>query len=136
MEEFGHVAELDVRFRDLDTMGHVNNALYITYLEQARAEYFSDVIDVPLADAEIVLARLAVEYEAPIDLNESVTVYSRVPTVSESSFPMEHAIRADGTLAATADSVIVPFDLDAGIARTVPPSWRNHICHHEDMDAN
>jgi acyl-CoA thioester hydrolase len=87
-----------------------------------------------LADAEIVLARLAVEYEAPIDLDESVTVYSRVPGVGESSFPMEHAIRTDGTLAATADSVIVPFDLDAGIVRTVPPSWHNHSRHYEGMN--
>lgn len=134
MEEFDHATELGVRFRDLDTMGHVNNALYVTYLEQARAEYFSDVIDVSLVDAEIVLARLTVEYESPIDLNESVTVYSRVPTVGESSFPMEHAIRADGTLAATADSVIVPFDLDAGSARTVPSSWCNHIRHYEGID--
>jgi len=39
-----YTTEIDVRFRDIDAMGHVNNAVYATYIEQARTEYFRDVL--------------------------------------------------------------------------------------------
>ena len=135
MDAYGHSTEIRVRFRDLDTNGHVNNALYATYLEQARAAYFADVIGVPLADAEIVLARLTIEFEAPIEFEDGVAVETRVPSVGDSSFPMEHVIRVDGALAATADSVVVPFDLDTGSARPVPSAWRERIRRHGDGDS-
>lgn len=134
MDEFDHTTELGVRFRDLDTMGHVNNAVYVSYLEQARAEYFEDIIGVPLADAEIVLAELAIEYEAPIALKDTVTVFTRVPELGESSFPMENVIKTDGDRAATAELTIVPFDLDTETPRPIPSMWREHIRQHENLD--
>lgn len=135
MDRFDHVTEFDVQFRDLDTNAHVNNAVYVSYLEQARAEYFADVIGVPLADAEIVLARLTIEYEAPIAFDETVTVYTRVPDLGTSSFPMENIIETDEGSAATAELTIVPFDLESDHARPIPQEWRDRIRAYEDLNA-
>ncbi|NIS30651.1 MAG: acyl-CoA thioesterase, partial [Actinobacteria bacterium] len=60
---------LPVRFRDLDPMGHVNNAVYATYLEHARARYFRDVVGEALPTADTVLVHLSVDYRAPIDMD-------------------------------------------------------------------
>lgn len=131
MDGYFHATELAPRFRDLDTNGHVNNAVYVSYLEQARSEYFDDVLDVPLADAEIVIVRLELEYVAPISLSDAVTVHTRVPDVGTSSFPMEHVVVANERRVATASVTIVPFDLDTESARPVPEEWRESIRRHE-----
>lgn len=53
---------IEVRFRDLDVMGHLNNAVYASYLEQARAEYFQSVLASPLDEVPTVLVHLEVDY--------------------------------------------------------------------------
>lgn len=52
-----YTADIPVRFRDLDPMKHVNNAVYATYLEQARALFYEDVVGVALSEIETVLYR-------------------------------------------------------------------------------
>ncbi|PSP16302.1 acyl-CoA thioesterase, partial [Halobacteriales archaeon QH_10_67_13] len=74
MPAFGHEVEVDVRYRDIDTMGHVNNAVYSTYLEQARIEYLEDVVGGDPLDVGAVLADLHVDFERPIRYGESVVV--------------------------------------------------------------
>lgn len=133
MDGYDHATEITIRFRDLDTNRHVNNAVYVSYLEQARADYFADVLDVPLADAEIALARLELNFEAPVSLGEVVTVYTRVPDLGGSSFRMEHAVETGDRLAATADSTVVPFDVESESARPLPDAWREAIRSHESL---
>ena len=43
-EKFKHRTKLDIRFVDIDAFGHVNNAHYLTYFEQARVRYFDDIM--------------------------------------------------------------------------------------------
>jgi len=131
MDGYDHETEIGTRFRDLDTNGHVNNAVYVSYLEQARAAYFADVIGVPLPDAGAVLAELSVTFEAPISLGDAVTVGTRVPAVGDGSVPIENAVHADGELAATAEMTLVPIDEETGDARPVPDRWRERIRRHE-----
>lgn len=134
MDEFNHATEIEVRFRDLDPMNHVNNAVYISYLEEGREKYFEDIIGTTLEDAEIVLAELSIEYDAPITLEESVTVHTRVPSLGDSSFRMENLIETGGGLAATAEMTIVPFDVETERSRPVPSAWRERIRSHENLD--
>lgn len=130
MDAYSHTTEIGTRFRDLDTNGHVNNAVYVSYLEQARSAYFDDVLGVPLADAEVVLVRLELEYEAPVALGDTVTVHTRVPEVGTSSFPMDHLVAVEDRRVATASATVVPFDVDTESARQVPEEWRDSIRRH------
>ena len=121
------VTELGVRFRDVDAMGHVNNAVYATYLEQARAEYFGEVVGRPLDDVGTVLVDLHVEYRRPIELaDDTVTVRLRVTDVGESSVETAYEVCAGGEVAATAETTQVVID-DDGRPRRVPAGWRERI---------
>ncbi|XVH31972.1 acyl-CoA thioesterase [Haloferacaceae archaeon DSL9] len=125
--------EVPVRFRDLDTMGHVNNAVYATYLEQARVDYFRDVIGEGLHEVNSVLATLSIEYRRPVQLADSVTVSIAVPQLGKSSIPMEYEIRAGGELAATAETVQVAVDPETERSRPIPASWRDRIREFEGL---
>ena len=121
-----YTVDIEVRFRDLDPMEHVNNALYVTYLEQARARFYEEVIGVPLAEINTVLADLQVSYEQAIDGVGSVRVGLRVGELGTSSIPMEYEIRApDGDPRyATASTVQVYFDPETGDSEPIPDRYR------------
>lgn len=125
--EFRYVAEVPVRFRDIDPMDHVNNALYVTYVEQARAEYYEDVIGLTLGEADTVLAHLEVDYVEPIELGDVVEVAMRTKELGESSIPMTYELRVDGDVVATAETVQVAFDRESGEPVPVPGEWRQRV---------
>ena len=122
-----YTTEIQVRFRDVDPIRHVNNALYVTYLEQARAAFYDDVVGVPLGEVDTVLAQLEVSYEEAIDDVDSVTVELSVGELGESSIPMEYEIRAGETRYATARTVQVYVDRETGASRRVPDGHRERL---------
>ena len=124
-----HVTPITVRFRDLDAMGHVNNAVYATYVEQARATYFREALDLALEDVQSVIATLSIDYRRPITSEQDVAVHLRIPELGESSVHMAYEIYADGEVAATADSVQVIVD-DDGTPRPIPATLRDRITAH------
>lgn len=126
-------SEVQVRFRDIDAMGHVNNAVYATYVEQARTEYFHRVLDTGLDAISTVLASLELSYERPILLEQSVTVTIDVPDLGRSSLPMEYEILADGERAATATSVQVFLDSETGEPSPIPERFRERITEFEEL---
>jgi acyl-CoA thioester hydrolase len=119
-----------VRFRDIDTMGHVNNAVYATYLEQARAEYYRQVIGTPLDEVPTVLAHLELDYRQPINLADDVIVAMRVTDLGESSLVMDYELRADSTVAATAETIQVVIDFETERSVPIPDEWRERIDQH------
>jgi acyl-CoA thioester hydrolase len=134
MTDYEYTTELDVRFRDLDAMGHVNNAVYATYLEQARADYYADVIDVSLSAVDTVLASLSIAYQRPVTAEETVTVAFGVGDLGESSIPMEYEVRTENGVAATAETVQIVFDRETGESRSIPQEWRDRITRYAQSD--
>lgn len=109
-------------------MDHVNNAVYATYLEQARAEFFRAMLDVSLTAVDTVLATLRIEYHGPIELGDTVTVALSIPELGDSSIPMEYEIRRDsGEVAATAETVQVYYDREAETSKPLPEEWRARL---------
>jgi acyl-CoA thioester hydrolase len=117
---------VDVRLSDTDAMGHVNNAVYLTYCEMARIRYWSDVTGEPLAarhhGAEsLILAEARITYRAQVFHTDVVTVDSRATRIGRSSFVLEHrltACEAGGhpRLVAISESVLVRYDYTVGRA--------------------
>jgi acyl-CoA thioester hydrolase len=110
---FPHVRRERVRFRDCDAMGHVNNAVYSTYLEEAR-------IDVIGGLDGFILARVEIDFRAELRAGEEIAVGTRVARVGTKSFDLEHEIRAGDRLVAEAKSVLVAYDY--GVNASVPLS--------------
>ncbi len=131
---FRHSTSLEVRWRDLDALGHVNNSVYLTYLEQARVHYLSDLglVSDGVDDIGMILAEVTCTYHAPLSLGEQVTVWTRVSELRNSSFIFEYRMEGgDGRLAATARSVQVCYDYRAGRSMPIPERWRATISAYE-----
>ncbi len=118
--DFAHRVEVDVRFADTDAMGHVNNAVYLTYCETARLRYWTAVTGEPVAarnhgSESLILAEARITYRAQAFHTDRVTVETRATRIGTSSFTLEHRLTAqapDGQprLIAVSDSVLVRYD--------------------------
>jgi len=117
---------LEVRFRDLDAMGHVNNAVFATYLEIARTRYWQ-ALGEPRFD--FILARLELDYRAPIDWGEAVEAWIGVTGFGRSSFVFTYRLvkPATGAVAAEGRSVQVWYDYGARRTQPVPDDVRARI---------
>ena len=121
---------LEVRFRDLDALGHVNNAAYLTYLESARLAYWLQVTGRSgLAALDMMLARAEVDYRSPVSLGDPLEVGVRCASMRRSSFVLEFEIvnRATGLLLAEARKVLVHYDHQARQSKPLPPAIREGL---------
>jgi acyl-CoA thioester hydrolase len=133
MSAFDYEIDVEVQFRDIDAMGHVNNATICSYLEQARVRYVEDVVGEGFMDVGIVIANLEIEFQRPINWGDDVTVAVRATDLSTSSIPLVYEVRVDGDVAATAETLLVTFDKEAGESRPMPDAWREAIAAHEGL---
>lgn len=129
MDERVYSYSTDVRYRDLDPRGHVNHAVYVSYMEQAKGAFFAEVVGVPLDEANTVVRSLDVDYERSIEGDQQVTVDLRVENVGETSFTISYRLSADGADVATAETVSVLLD-ETGTPRAIPDCWRRRIKEH------
>jgi acyl-CoA thioester hydrolase len=121
--------QVDVRFRDLDAMGHAHHTLPLIYLEEARAAYWRRVAGrTGLRDIDYVMAEVTVRFHRRIEWPSRLDVGLRVSRLGEKSFEMEFEIRGeDGELKANGRTVQVFFDYDAGASRPLPAELRGRI---------
>lgn len=107
---------IEVRFRDLDAMGHVNNAVTVTYLEVARTRFWLAHFRELIKDVEFpfVVARVVVDYKRPIRLGDAVEAELWVSHLGRSSFTLRYRLWASGALAGEAETVQVHYDYAAG----------------------
>jgi len=125
--------EIPVRFRDLDGIGHVNNAVFSTFLESARIRYwerlFPEVRAGDLSQVTMILARAEIDFRGQIAYGETVRIVTRCSRIGTKSFDLVYRIEsADGErLYAEARTVQAAFDY--GAQRTVPvsPDLRRRI---------
>lgn len=121
---------VEVRFRDLDALGHVNNAVYLTYLESARLAWWLEISGrTDLAGLDMILARVEVDYRSPASYGETLEVGVRCASLGRSSFVLESAIteRRTGRLVAEARKVLVHYDYQAGRSQPLPQELRQRI---------
>jgi acyl-CoA thioester hydrolase len=121
---------IEVRFRDLDAIGHVNNAVYLTYLEQARLAYWAELTGrVDLRSIDIILARVEIDYRSPVSLGESLDVAVRCVSLRRSSCTLALTLteRKSGRLVAEAQNVVVYYDYAAGRSLPIPETLRQRI---------
>jgi acyl-CoA thioester hydrolase len=133
-DEFRHRTRIDVRFRDVDAFGHVNNAVFLSYVEQARVRYLSEALGRPITLTDIsqlplILAHLAIDYRSPIFFGEQVDVATRVDWIGRTSFGMAHRLTAgaDAHVVAEVDSVLVSYDYTSARPMPVPADWRDRL---------
>lgn len=127
---------LEPRYRDVDPNGHVNHAVYATYMEEARAAYWRTVVGGPLSEAGVAIVSLEIDYLAELSLEDTVTVGMWIGELGESSIPQHYELQANGEIVATGTAVMVAFDRDSRASRPLPDSWRAAIEDHEEAHNN
>jgi acyl-CoA thioester hydrolase len=129
MNGFPFVANVDVRYADIDAMNHVNNAIYVTYLEAARTRLWRELIGFNggARDVPFVVARVTIDYRSPIALTDTVAVGIALSAIGRTSFTFEYRIEASGRCAAEAESVQVHYDYAAQRPSPIPAVMRERL---------
>jgi acyl-CoA thioester hydrolase len=134
---YRYSTRIDVRFRDCDPLGHVNNAVYATYFEVARFAYWREALGYTRADGfSFIMARVECNYRAQAHAGEALDVSVRVGRIGRSSFTFDYRVVAaeDGRLVADGSSVQVMFDYAAQQSRPVPDAFRARVSAFEQRD--
>jgi acyl-CoA thioester hydrolase len=130
--DFRYQHPIEVRFVDTDALGHVNNAVYLSYFEAARAGYYAVVAGAPFGTGEqagertFVIAEARVAYRAPAFFGETLVAGCRFAWASRSSFGLEYVVRAEASpvgparVVADGETVQVMFDLERQRVMRIP----------------
>ena len=134
---FYHLVE--VRYGDLDPQGHVNNAKYLTYMEQGRIFYLKHLKlweGSSFIDIGIIMADVHITFKKAIQFGDLVRVGVRIIRLGSKSMQSEYRIEdtRDGSELATGSSVLVAFDYRRGITVPIPDQWRTIITQFERME--
>ncbi|WP_026370772.1 acyl-CoA thioesterase [Kallotenue papyrolyticum] len=127
MPHYPYSLPITVAFRDLDALGHVNNAVYLTYFEHARIGYGLRLIGSDsLRDLAFIVAEATVTYLRPAYYGDELEVGARITEIGTKSFVMEYGLwrRADGELIARGRTVQVWYNYAAGRSERVPDAFR------------
>ncbi len=130
MDGYKLVSEAQVRFADTDALGHVNNAVYLNYLEIARVDYLQNVLGrMDVKDFGVILARAEVDYKSPAFHHETLLVGCRVESLGGSSINMTYRVedKKTGRLVASAKTVLVAYDYAAGRPVRIPQDAREKM---------
>src|SRR2546426_2856107 len=122
--------EITPRFRDIDSLGHVNNAVYLTYMEGARTKYYMKTANRKrLEELDFIFASAKIDYRSPILWGEVVVVRVWPTRIGNASFTLayEMRVKGDGRLVAEAESVQVAYDYAAKKSTPIPSAFRKAL---------
>jgi acyl-CoA thioester hydrolase len=129
--------EIPVAWGDMDSFGHVNNAIYLRWFESARIAYFERVAlmaEMASAGTGPILARATVDFRRPVTYPDRVTVSARVPELRTTSFSMSYRATSatlGDAVVAEGESVVVMIDYRSGEKRAVSEVLRARIAELE-----
>lgn len=130
-------AEIQVRFADCDIMGHVNNAVYLSYFEQARMHYFSGMVgdQWDWKKQGVILVKNEVEYLAPIFLHDTPKIKVLLESIGTKSFTLAYEVFVNGKIRSKGKSTLVCFDFYSQSTTEVFPEVREGLKMLEKCEA-
>lgn len=129
-----HLVPWQVTWRDLDAIGHVNNAVFFTYFEWGRTRYWLDLTgDLAPGDIAFIVARAECDFLGQLSLGEPIVIATRIAEMKNSSFLFEGEIRrASGEVAARGKVVAVHFSWERQSKMTIPDAMRRRIAEFQE----
>jgi acyl-CoA thioester hydrolase len=140
MSSFHYYHPIEVRYGDLDPQGHVNNAKYMTYMEQARISYVHELglwKGGSFDELGIILADMHITYLEPVVYGQPVRVGVRISRLGNKSLTMEHSLEdaKTGQELAKASTVLVAYDYKRKASIPIPTEWREKISRFETLSS-
>jgi acyl-CoA thioester hydrolase len=121
--------EITVLWGDMDALGHVNNAVYARWLEQARIEYFQKVGVLGSGGAGPILARQSIDFRSPVTYPDRIRIEVGVDRIGTTSLVLRYrgSSKARGGVVIEAESIIVLYDYSAGHKVPIDDALRERI---------
>lgn len=136
--EFRHSYPLQIRFNDIDTLGHVNNSIYFTFYDLGKSRYFEAVknCSIDWRRADVVIANINADFLSPIYPDEKISVETCTLEIGNRSFTLLQRLinMQTGEIKGICRTVMVGFDITAGISAPVSDEWKEAICRFEKAD--
>jgi acyl-CoA thioester hydrolase len=129
------LTHITIRFSDCDPMGHTNNAVYFTYMEQARVDFFRDFFVIPKNKPitptmfPFILAEISCKFLNPTYADQTLEIFLKVSHVGNSSFHFEYEMKdkASGEMVATGKSAQVWYDYKTGKSAKIPEDVKGRL---------
>lgn len=135
---FNHELSLQLRFNDIDSLGHVNNSVYFNFFDLGKVRYFEEVRNenIDWRKADIVVANINANFLAPVFLNEPIAVQTTVTEIGNKSFQVLQQIINASTrqVKCVCATVMVGFDIKTNTAKEISAEWKEAICRYEGRD--
>jgi acyl-CoA thioester hydrolase len=132
-KDYKHCTKIQVRYKDIDLQGHVNNANHLTYFETARVEYFKEVIKSRMdwMRTGMILARIEINYKLPVFLEDDVYCFTKLGKTGTKSFTLDSAIVKKTTLGmelcAEGKCVVVCYNYELNKTIEIPREWKEAV---------
>lgn len=129
MEDFQATVDCQVRFRDTDALGHVNNAVYLTWMELGRMAFTDAVLpEIDWTKTGFILAHVSIDYLEPVFLDDKVKVYMKAGKIGGKSVVLECLItktdKNGERPTAKGNNIIVAFDYEKNASVPIPEDWK------------
>lgn len=125
--EFYHSMPLQIRFNDIDMLGHLNNSVYLSFIDLAKAEYFTEVtgLKVTAGRINVVIVNINCDFFSPSYFNEPLAVATAVVSVSKRSFKMEQRVynSETGDVKCISRTVLAGFDPETATGAEIPEEY-------------
>jgi acyl-CoA thioester hydrolase len=121
--------QIQIRFADIDIMGHVNNSVYLSYFEMTRVHYFGQLLGSKWDYQKdgFLLARNEVDYLRPIYLTDQPTIEMKTEKIGNKSFVLSYKIWVDNEVCTQGQSVMVGFDSTINKSIPIPDKMRKAL---------
>lgn len=132
---YKNIIPIQVRFSDVDMMGHVSNTVYQTYYDSGKLNYFDQVTpDIDFINIGIVGASIHIEFLKPIFIKSRILVETRVSKIGNKSLTMEHRLVDELTneTLSTCKAVLVCFSVKEQKSIPVPQHWKENILAYDE----
>lgn len=132
---FKNILPIQVRFSDVDMMGHVSNTVYQNYYDSGKVNYFDQVIpDMDFVNIGVVGASVKIEYLEPIFMKTRILVETRVAALGNKSMTMEHRLVDEhtGEILSTCSVVLVCYAIKEQQSIPIPDHWRKNILAYDE----
>lgn len=135
---FHHSYPLQIRFNDIDSLGHVNNSVYFTFYDLGKSRYFEAVKNTSIdwRKADVVIANVNADFLSPIYSYEQISVETCCTEIGNRSFRiMQRIINTEtGEIKGVCHTIMVGFDVAAGVSAPISDEWKEAICRFENAD--
>ena len=132
---FKNLLPIQIRFSDVDVMGHVSNTTYQNYYDLGKTNYFDQVLpDMDFINLGVVGASIKIDYLKPVFMKTRILVETRVSEIGNKSLTMEHNLIDEDTkeVLSTCKVVMVCYSIKEQKSIPIPEKWKQNILEYDE----